>query len=72
VGIGRTFVSNDAQQAPAQDTTHFETFLRYSISPALLVTGDIQHIENSNFTQSTASDDRDITLFGIRLTWLYD
>jgi porin len=72
VGIGRTFVSHDAQQAPAQDTTHFETFLRYSISPALLVTGDIQHIENSNFTQSTASDNRDVTLFGIRLTWLYD
>lgn len=72
VGAARSFVSDHAPQASAKDTTHYEAFLRYNVSAAWIITADIQHIQNSNFTSATDEPQRDVSLAGLRLTWLYN
>ncbi|MEX1222350.1 MAG: carbohydrate porin [Idiomarina sp.] len=67
---GRTFLSAKEPDNRLSDTDHYEVFLRYTLKQGLLLTGNAQHIIDSNFGDRT--NNHNGTIFGVRLTWLYD
>lgn len=72
IGAAQSVVSHQATEPAASNTSHYEAFIRYRLSPAWLATADVQHINNSNFTASATDPARDANLWGLRLTWLYN
>lgn len=70
--VGHSFLSPRETTANLNDTSHYEVFLRYSLQKDLLLTADIQGVNNSNNGTTPLTRDEHINLFGIRLTWLYN
>ena len=72
VGMGRSFASSQAPAPGLEDTEQYEVFFRYTLRMGLFVTADVQHIVNSNYGMSLAGESRGATIYGARLTWLYE
>lgn len=72
LGAARIFLSPDEPDPSLDDTTQYETYLRYRFAPGWFVTGDVQHLINSNFDRSGALHDRRVTVYGLRLTWVVE
>lgn len=72
IGAARMFLSPDEPDPALDDTTQYETYLRYRFANGWFATGDVQHLVNSNFDRSGAVHDRRVTVYGLRLTRLVD
>lgn len=70
-GVARAYLSNKEPNAALDDTTQYEIYARYSLTPTTFITGDIQHIVNSNFGLLNENRDKGITVYGLRLSHLF-
>lgn len=71
-GVARAFLSPQESNKALGDTVHYEVYLRYAVSKGVFLTGDVQHIVNSNFGTLAANRNQGITVYGLRLTLLYE
>ena len=71
-GAARIFLSHDEPDAALDDTTQYESYLRYRLARGWFVTADVQHLVNSNFDRSNTTHDPRVTVYGLRLTWLVE
>lgn len=72
LGAARAFLSTQVSDKALGDTVHYEAYLRHTLAPGIFLTGDVQYILNSNFGTSTTTRNQGITVYGLRLTWLYE
>lgn len=70
--IGRAFLSSQEPSPALDDTDQYELFLRYTLSKGLFLTGDVQRIDNSNYGDLSENRNQHVTVYGARLTWLYE
>jgi hypothetical protein len=70
--IGRAFLSSQEPSASLDDTDQYELFLRYTLGKDLFFTGDLQRIKNSNYGALPENRNQHATIYGVRLTWLYE
>lgn len=70
-GIGRAFLSSQGPSTSLDDTHQYELFVRYTLRKGLLLTGDLQRISNSNYGALPEHRNQQVTIYGVRLTWLY-
>lgn len=69
----RIFASPRAPRDSAlSDTTHYETYVRYAVGSSAYITVDAQRLRNSNLDASGALFDRQVNVYGLRLTYLYE
>jgi len=71
-GVGRVFLSSQEPSTSLDDTDQYELFLRYTLRKGLFLTGDVQRIVNSDFGTSHDNRHQHATVYGVRLTWLYE
>lgn len=71
LGVARIFLSPRETGADLDDTTQGEIYLRYRLRPSLLLTGDVQRLENSNFDASGELYDKAVSVYGVRLTFIF-
>ena len=71
-GAAHAFLSSREPDASMGDTQHYEIYLRRDLSRRVFLTGDIQHVVSTNFGSSAALRGQGITIYGLRLTWLYE
>jgi len=71
-GAARAFLSTQEPNKALGDTVHYEVYLSRALTQHLFLTGDLQHVFNSNFGSSVATRNRGITVYGLRLTLLYE
>lgn len=71
-GLGRALLSPQEPSTTLDDTVQYELFLRYTLRQGLLLTGDMQRIANSNYQVRPENQNQYATVFGVRLTWLYE
>ena len=71
-GIARAFLSDKEPNTALNDTTHYEVYLRYDITQAIFLTGDIQHIVNSDFGVLNENRGVGVTVYGLRLSYLVE
>lgn len=71
-GIARAFLSAKEPNTALNDTTHYEVYLRYDITQAIFLTGDIQHIVNSDFGILNENRGVGVTVYGLRLSYLVE
>ncbi|MCC5451088.1 hypothetical protein LMJ53_04975 [Rheinheimera sp. UJ51] len=77
LGMARAYASSQQPEftakviPPRQDTQQYEAYLRYAITPDLLITGVVQAIVNSDFTAAEDQSNRVSQVYGARLTWLF-
>lgn len=71
-GIGRAFLSSQEPSTALDDTDQYELFLRYTLRQGLFLTGDVQRISNSNYGALPENRNQNATVYGVRLTWLYE
>ena len=72
VGLARAYLSSEVRDDNAKDTEQYELYLRYAVTPMLYFTADLQNIVNSDFIASETNQSRRDTVFGLRLSWLFD
>lgn len=72
IGAARIFLSPREPDPTLADTRQYELFLRYALGKGRFVTGDLQHIVHGNFEASSLNHDRAVTLYGLRLTQLFE
>ncbi len=70
-GTARTWLSSFEPDAALGDTTQHEIYLRRTLWTGVFLTADLQHIENGGFGRLPENRQRGITVYGLRLTWLY-
>ena len=68
--FSQTNVSDEAG-SDVDDTRQFEIYGRFDINDQLHITPSIQWVENSNFDGSEASYDKDITVYGMRVNYVF-
>lgn len=71
-GIGRDFLSSQEPSTMLDDTDQYELFLRYRLRQGLFLTGQVQRIVNSNYGALPDNRSQHATVYGVRLTWLYE
>lgn len=71
VGVARAALSSREPDPLLGDTQLREIYLRYALTPGVFLTGDVQHIVNTNFGSVAALRGQGVTVYGVRLTWLY-
>lgn len=71
VGLARAFASSDLG-ANRDDTTQAEIYARFDLNKSIHLTPSIQYIEHSGFDSSGASFEPDVTVFGLRLAYIYE
>lgn len=64
------FLSSQILDKTMDDTTQYETYLRYQINQKFFITGDLQHLKNSNFNNLNVPYDNQQMLYGLRFTYL--
>ncbi len=72
VAVGRAFLSSQAPANFLKDTDQYEFFIRYTMRQGLFLTGNLQGITNSNYGELPENRDQRATVYGVRLTWLFD
>lgn len=72
LGLGETFVSRRDPRPDAANTLHIEGYTRWDLSKILIVTGNIQHLNNANLDGSVNSKGKEVTVYGLRLTFLIE
>lgn len=70
--VGRAFLSSQEPSTTLDDTDQYELFLRYTLRQGLFLTGDVQRIVNSNYGALPENRNQHATVYGVRLTWLYE
>ena len=71
-GMARLFLSSAATTVGQDDTRHYEMYLRYTLRQGLYLTADIQQITNSNFSTLSNARDPNITLYGLRISYVLE
>lgn len=71
-GLGHALLSSQEPSTALDDTVQYELFLRYTLRQGLFFTGDVQRIANSNYGALPENQNQHSTVFGVRLTWLYE
>lgn len=70
--IGRAFLSSQEPSSSLDDTDQYEIFLRYTWKEGLFLTGNLQRIDNSNYGALSENRNQHATVYGVRLTWLFE
>jgi len=70
-GAAHIMLSSNEPNPVLGDTEHYEIYLRYAFDQGIFLTGDLQHIYNSNFGELAENRNEGITIYGLRFTWLY-
>ncbi len=71
-GVARAFLSAKEPNRALGDTAHYEVYVRYALTRRVFLTGDVQHIVNSNFGVLNENRDEGITVYGFRLSYLFE
>lgn len=71
-GIGRAVLSSQEPSTALDDTDQYELILRYTLRQGLFLSGHVERIRNSNFGALPENRNQNATVYGARLTWLYE
>ncbi len=71
LGLARIFVSDQAPEPEARDTSMAEIYVRYRLRDGLLLTGNYQSLVNSAFGLTGMPADKAVQVAGLRLTFLF-
>lgn len=71
IGLGRTFLSKNVPEPAVKNLSHVETYLRWDVSQNFIATADVQHLIHPNFDRSATVVDANVTVYGVRFTFLF-
>jgi porin len=69
-GAARAYLSANVVDPLLDDTQQYEVYVRYAVTQAVSLTGDIQRIYNSDFGELSENRDQAHTVYGLRLSYL--
>jgi len=72
IGLGRVFLSDHEPNPEMDNLSHFETYLRWNVTTKFIATVDLQHLANSSFDSGDTIVDSYVTVYGVRLTIVWD
>jgi porin len=72
IGLGRVFLSDHEPDSEMDDLSHFETYLRWNVTTKFIATIDMQHLTNSNFDTDDTIVNSNVTVYVLRLTFVWD
>ncbi len=72
VGVAKAILSSREVNLALQDSIHYESYIRFSLTPSFFLTADAQYIKNSGFGLLKVTQDTGITVLGVRLSYLFE